>query len=101
MSMHWGEVPGNTVRDRAVRLAGALAELAQRELLLSQAGVLTPVHARVTDLPGMIEREVTEHGSATLESPHLGARFTISVETGLWEAPTPQVADLLRAKFHR
>jgi hypothetical protein len=55
MSMHWGEVPGDSVRDRAVRLAGALAELAQRELLLSQVGVLTPVHARVTDLPGMID----------------------------------------------
>lgn len=101
MSMYWGEVPGDTLRDRAVRLAGALAELAQRELLLSQAGVLTPVYARVTDLPGMIESEAAQHGSATLEAPHLGARFTLSPQTGLWEAATPQTAELLRAAFHR
>lgn len=101
MSMYWGEVRGDTVRDRAVRLAGALAELAQRELLLSQAGVLTPVYARVTDLPGMIEGEVAEHGSATLEAPQLGARFTISADAGLWEAATPQTVELLRAAFHR
>ena len=100
MSMHWGKVPGDTVRDRAVRLAGALAELAQRELSLSHAGVLTPVHARVTDLPGLIEREVTDHGTATLEAPQIGARFTISTDTGLWEAATPQSAEILRAKFH-
>jgi hypothetical protein len=101
MSMHWGELPGDSPRDRAGALAGALAELSQRELLLSHAGVLTPIATRVTDLPGLIEREIIESGTAIIEAPHLGAKFTLSADTGLWEAPTAQVAALLRAKFHQ
>lgn len=97
--MIWGEVAGDSSRERSVRVAGALAELAQTQLLISQGGVMTPVQARVTDLPGMIEAEIAAIGTVVLEAPRLGARFTLSAETAMWEAPTPQVAEMLRAKF--
>ncbi|GDY00491.1 hypothetical protein LBMAG48_28940 [Phycisphaerae bacterium] len=100
MSGFWGEISGDSVRERAIRLAGALAELSQQKILLSQNGISQPVQARVTDLPGMIEREVADCGTAFLEAPQLGARFTLSTDAALWEAPTPQIADVLRRKFH-
>lgn len=97
--MIWGEVAGDSSRERGVRVAGALAELAQTQLLLSQRGVMTPVQARVTDLPGMIEAEIALTDTAVLEAPRLGARFTLSAEMAMWEASTPQVAEMLRANF--
>lgn len=97
--MIWGEVAGDSSRERSVRVAGALAELAQTQLLLSQRGVMTPVQARVTDLPGMIEAEIALTDTAVLEVPQLGARFTLSAATAVWETSTPQVAEMLRAKF--
>ena len=47
-------VPGGTVFEQAVRIAGALAELGVTDLVFKRAGACTGLLARQTDLPGML-----------------------------------------------
>jgi hypothetical protein len=96
MSTFWGTIAGDTPRDRAVRIAGTLAELGQTQLLLHKQGVPVPVFARVTDLPGMLLETLASEGLATLDAPQLGATCTLSADTAMWQAASPQAAALLR-----
>ena len=50
----WRPVPGATVRERAVRLAGALAELGERRILVQRGGAVALLEPRQTDLPGVV-----------------------------------------------
>lgn len=100
MSEVRGMIGGATPGERAVRLAGALAEMSQTRLVLHVGGAEVELQARVTNLPGVLVDEVTRRGGARVEAPALGAVFTLSAEGGTWACGDAHVAERLRAKLH-
>ena len=83
-------VPGATAQERAIRLAGALAELGITQLVLVRPdGTREQLHARRTDLPAIL----SSAQSGTLEAPAL--RITLGSLS--WESTDPALADRLRA----
>jgi len=67
------EIPGATAWERAVNLAGLLAELGERRLVLETGGTRRELNTRLTDLPGELTRAdrcVVATGS--------GLRFAVS-----------------------
>lgn len=97
-----GTIEGNTTRQRAIRLAGCLAELGEGRLLTIDEGgtALGELHARETDLPAWIERAIATTGAARLRAPDLGADFILTRESGSWSCGDPQVGALLRQGLH-
>jgi hypothetical protein len=85
-------VPGATPRERAIRLAGALAELGITQLILTKPdGARAQLTARHTDLPGILS--ALHDGS--LECPGLCIRITRdSIQC---EAIGSKLAEKLRA----
>lgn len=88
-----GFVPGPDAHARAVRLAGALAELGVLTLTLSQAdGSIRTLAARQTDLPALLV------GTAcTLRSTEFGIDIEIRPDSIMWRTADPQVAEHLTA----
>lgn len=83
-----GSVPGHTFRERAVAAAGVLAELGVTRLLLFEAGATKELVARITDLPGEMERAV--RGELISESH--GLRLVFDEHAARWAgAPRPTI----------
>ncbi|MFO0832707.1 MAG: hypothetical protein U0637_12805 [Phycisphaerales bacterium] len=99
MSAHRGVIAGATSQERAVRLAGALAEMSQTRLLLRIGGAEVEVAARVTNLPGALVDEITRVGQVQLSAPGIGAAFELTPDSGSWECGEPSVAEQLRRKL--
>jgi hypothetical protein len=59
-------IPGATVREQAVLVAGILAELSVQELEVVEGGQLRRVRARETDLPGVLESSGLERVECTV-----------------------------------
>jgi len=85
-----GSIPGDTPRERAVNLAGWLAEQGVQELTLAGR----PLGARETDLPGAINAALEEAGAVDLVSE--GLRVAITREECVWSR-TPRKAEPDRA----
>ncbi|HYF16058.1 MAG TPA: hypothetical protein VD971_13395 [Phycisphaerales bacterium] len=100
MSQDAGLIAGATVRDRAVNLAGCLAELGQARLVLRSGGTEIGLAARVTDLPGVVEERVSADGEAVIEAPGLGAVFRVTRDSGFWTCGDPNAAAELRRRLH-
>jgi len=78
-----GVVAGADARQRAVRLAGALAELGVTGLVLKKSdGSAAELRARETDLPGVI----LASPGFVLSSAGLGVEVTISGDRLEWTA---------------
>lgn len=75
-----GSVPGHTFHERAVAAAGLLAEFGVTRLLLVEAGTKTELAARVTDLPGVMERAA--RGELIAESH--GLRLVFDEQGASW-----------------
>jgi hypothetical protein len=68
------EIPGATAWERAVNLAGLLAELGETRLVLEAGGSRRELSARDADLPG----ELSRVDQAVLTAPKAGARFVVT-----------------------
>lgn len=78
-----GPVPGADVREQAVRVAGALAELGVIRLILeSEDGSPRELKARETDLPGVIAASP----GCVLAAPEWGITVRIRTDDLEWEA---------------
>ncbi len=86
-----GVVPGATIDEAAVRLAGALAELSEVKIEVRSGGGLRVVDARKTDLPGVV-RACAAAGGGTLACLGLGVRITVSREGLEWRADDAETA---------
>jgi hypothetical protein len=71
------EVPGETVWERAVNLAGWLAEIGEQRVVIECAGVRRELMARVSNLPAEIVA-TAEAGGGTLTAEKAGIRFLMS-----------------------
>ncbi len=92
MNEHSGLITRGSPRERAVLIAGALAEMGVQDLAVGLSGGETRVLlARKTDLPGLLgaaETWTLESRSVKLEASPEGVR---------WATHEPMVAQLLRA----
>jgi hypothetical protein len=92
-----GAVPGADLREQAVRVAGALAELGVTRLVLECAGERRELRPRETDLAGVIARA----GGGALRS----AAPAIEIRTGTagleWACQDPGVAAIWREAVSR
>lgn len=94
-----GEVPGVDARDRAVRLAGALAELGEKRIVLVRGdGEREELAVRGTDLPGAI---VAAGAGAVLECGNLGLIVRVMPDAFEWEATRDEAARTLIAALCR
>ena len=88
-------VAGATCRDRCVRIAGTLAELAVTTVRLHAESAVADFVARRTDLPGEIERRVmgvdggSAGGSVLVECPGLPLACEVSREAAWWVTDDP------------
>ena len=62
-------MPGATLQEQAVRIAGAMAELGVQDLVLKRVGACTGLLTRQADLPGVL---VAMPAAARLECASLG-----------------------------
>lgn len=93
--MSEGEVPGATPAERAANLAGALAELgARRVVLVGPGGDQRELRARETDLPAAILT-----GAAALECPDLG--IGADLVSWRWRTADDNAAARLRSALGR
>jgi hypothetical protein len=67
------EIPGKTSWERAVNLAGLLAELGETMVVIETEGARRELKARATDLPG----EVSRLDRGVLIAPGSGLRFVV------------------------
>jgi hypothetical protein len=67
------EIPGATAWERAVNLAGLLAELGETRLLLEMGGARRELKVRAIDLPG----ELSRMDGCVLVAPAMGVRFVV------------------------
>lgn len=92
MNEHSGLITCGNPRERAVLIAGALAEIGVQDIALASSGGETRVLlARKTDLPGLLGAAETwslESCSVKLDASPKGVR---------WVTQEPMVAQLLRA----
>lgn len=77
MSSDTVNIPGESVLERAATAAGVLAELSAKTVEYNAGSVRRELVARRTDLPGVIERGVTDHGRASVVGA--GVEFEFSV----------------------
>lgn len=75
-----GPVPGQTPRARAVAAAGMLAESGITRLTLRAQGVERALDARVTDLPGEMERA----GAGEILAETLGVALVFDERSARW-----------------
>lgn len=68
------EIPGASAWERAVNLAGLLAELGETRIVLEADGSRRELSARDADLPG----ELFRVGRAVLTAPKAGACFVVT-----------------------
>jgi poly(A) polymerase Pap1 len=101
MSEHQGIIAGGSARERAVMLAGCLAELGQTKLLMRAHGADVELTARVTNLPAFIMEEIERTGMATITAPALCATFNVSQSTGTWTCADAGAAALIAQRLHR
>lgn len=99
MSTVGGHIHGASNAERAIRLAGALAELSQTRLILRLSGAEVELSARITNLPAALLDEVARTGEAHLSAPAIGANFQLSGSTGSWACSDVQTADELRRRL--
>ncbi len=79
-----GTIPGASAQERAVRLAGNLAELGATRLTLTQPGTAPrELAARLTDLPAVI-LAAPDGSVLTASSPPI--RITIRAQSLDWES---------------
>ncbi|MBX3376938.1 MAG: hypothetical protein KF678_08045 [Phycisphaeraceae bacterium] len=76
-------VPGGTVFEQAIRVAGAMAELGVSDLVFKRAGTCTGLTARQTDLPGML---ATMPPGSRLECASLGVVVEMRSSSLVWSA---------------
>ena len=88
-----GDVPGRDARERAVRLAGALAEMGVTRLVVEAGWVSREVRARETDLPEVVLRSL----GAVIASPELGIEVEIGSERLVWRARDEAAAAMMGA----
>ncbi len=91
-----GVVPGATVEEAAVRLAGALAELSEVKIEVRSGGSSRVVDARKTDLPGVV-RACAAAGGGTLVCLGLAVTVVIRRERLEWRAEDGETARRLTA----
>jgi hypothetical protein len=70
------EITGATAWERAVTLAGLLAELGEKRVVLEAGGLVRELRARETDLPA----ELVRLGRGVLVAPTVGVRFAVTPE---------------------
>jgi hypothetical protein len=88
-----GQVPGGGARERAVRLAGALAELGVTRLVFQRPGDQPrELAARTTNLPGLI----LEAADGVLSAPALGLEVRIRADRLVWLATDERRAAAMR-----
>lgn len=75
-------VPGATLRDQAIRVAGALAELGAVAVVVERAGIRAELAARSTDLPGVLVAGV----GGVLRCDPLGIEIYITADGLEWSA---------------
>lgn len=78
-----GAIAGPDAHARAVALAGFLAELGVQSLELSSAAGRQILHARATDLPGLLARFALCRLSAT------GLAIDVTADAVTWHADPP------------
>ncbi len=71
------EVPGGTAWERAVNLAGWLAERGIQRVIVKIGGEQRELVARASDLPREIQR-MTSSGGGTIVAPGRGVWFLVS-----------------------
>ncbi len=83
--------------DRAVRLAGFLAEQGVEDLAITHPSPRRPCRARSTDLPGLLATFAKEKPASfiALETPV--ATFNVGPSSIDWTTPHPSLATLLHA----
>jgi len=90
-----GAIPGNTMREQAVALAGALAELGVTSVTITDAsGERFELSARVTDLPGTLTH-LAQAGGGVLEAD--GLRVDVTLQTLSWTAQGERADEFRRA----
>jgi hypothetical protein len=92
-----GAVPGAGLRERAVRVAGALAELGVTRLVLECAGERRELRPRETDLVGVIARA----GGGVLRSAAPAIEIRIGAAGLEWACGDPGVAAIWREAVSR
>lgn len=80
-----GRIPGDSAAERAVAIAGLLAELGVQSLELRTPAGARTLYARTTDLPGLLTREAP----CRLEAP--GLTIDVARDAADWQA-SPEVA---------
>lgn len=89
-----GETPGRDAAERAIRVAGALAELGATRLVLhTEVGGTLVLEARRTDLPGAI---LGAAPGSVLECTELGLEIQIGSGSLRWRARDPAAAEAFR-----
>ncbi len=89
-----GVVPGSTTAEASIRLAGALAELGEKHIVLEQPdGRPRNLETRHTDLPGTI----ASSPAATLRCRDLGILVMVTEDRLVWTAQDPAIAARFRA----
>jgi hypothetical protein len=73
-------IHGDTLQERLVNLAGALAERGARELIVADGERETRLVARETDLPGELEAAIERApaNAVTVIAPTIGVRAAVS-----------------------
>ena len=85
-----GVVPGAGPRERAVVIAGALAELGVQRVRVSDDRSVRELAARSTDLPG----ELLKAGECTIEAEAIGIVIRFGADSAEW---TGESAEFERA----
>jgi hypothetical protein len=90
------EVPGETVEIQAVRVAGALAELGVREVMLIRGGLSKELNTRETDLPAVL---CNAPAGSRLECLEVGIVIDITAAGLAWSAADSASAGCFAARL--
>jgi hypothetical protein len=83
--------------DRAVRLAGFLAEQGIEDLTVTHPGPRRPCRARSTDLPGLLAALAGEDHTSLVTLETSVATFNVGPSSIDWTTPHPSLATVLLA----
>lgn len=94
---HSGLIPGATLRDQAIALAGLLAEHGVTSLTWTDHAGSRDLATRQTDLPGLILHAVHRGEIVSLRAQSLDLTVQVAPDALAWMTMSDHTAHLLRA----
>lgn len=100
MSPRTGVVPGVSDRERAIAIAGCLAELGAQRLVITTHHHDQVVHARTTNLPALLLDALRRHDVVMVHADTLGVTFSLHAASATWTAATDAAGEELGRTLH-